>query len=131
MTGYTRQSTFGDIDVIEAVDHNNEYNALETAFGNMSHSHDGSANSGPIIGIIGDSGEVSPNNKVVIDTANNRISFFIEDTASPVEQIRLEDGVLVPVLDSDIVLGSDSLRFSNGYFDDLDISGSVNIDGYY
>ena len=67
MAGYTRQSTFADGDTITAALFNNEYNQLVNAFSNTTgHSHDGTAASGPVIGLIGDAGETSPNNKVVI-----------------------------------------------------------------
>ena len=68
MAGYTRQSSFADGDTITAALFNNEYNQLVNAFHNATgHSHDGTAASGPVIGLIGDAGETSPNNKVLID----------------------------------------------------------------
>ena len=67
MAGYIRQSTFVDGDTITAALFNNEYNQLVNAFSNTSgHKHDGTTAEGPVIGLIGDAGETSPNNKVLI-----------------------------------------------------------------
>ena len=84
MAGYTRQSTFADGDTITAALFNNEYNQLLNAFGNTGgHKHDGTANEGPVIGLIGDAGVVTPLNKVLIDSTkrpyrvlDRRIKFF-------------------------------------------------------
>ena len=86
MAGYTRQSSFADGDTITAALFNDEYNQLVNAFSNTTgHSHDGTAASGPVIGLIGDAGETSPNNKVLIDTTNNYIEFYVEVSSSPVQ----------------------------------------------
>ena len=69
---YTRQSSFVDGDTITAALFNDEYNQLVNAFSNTTgHKHDGTTAEGPVIGLIGDAGETSPNNKVLIDTTNN------------------------------------------------------------
>ena len=74
MAGYTRQSTFSDGDTITAAIFNNEYNAIANAFHNQTgHKHDGTAAEGPVIGVIGDAGVVTPLNKVLIDTTNDHI----------------------------------------------------------
>ena len=79
MASYTRQSTFNDGDTITAALFNNEYNQLVNAFNNSTgHKHDGTTAEGPVIGLIGDAGETSPNNKVLIDTSNNHIEFYID-----------------------------------------------------
>ena len=60
MAGYTRQSTFADGDTITAALFNNEYNQVLNAFSNTGgHKHDGTANEGPVIGIIGDAGDTN------------------------------------------------------------------------
>ena len=72
MASYTRQSTINDGDTITAALFNNEFNQLLAAFNNSTgHKHDGTTAEGPVIGLIGDAGETSPNNKVLIDTSNN------------------------------------------------------------
>ena len=124
MAGYTRQSTFADGDTITAALFNNEYNQLLNAFSNTGgHKHDGTANEGPVIGLIGDAGETSPNNKVLIDTTNNYIEFYVEVSSAPVQQLYIADGAIVPVTDNDIDLGTSSLQFK-----DLYINGTANID---
>ena len=79
MASYTRQSTINDGDTITAALFNNEFNQLLAAFNNSTgHAHDGTTAEGPVIGLIGDAGETSPNNKVLIDTSNNHIEFYVE-----------------------------------------------------
>ena len=118
-TSYTRQSTFEDGDVVEAALFNNEYNQLLNAFvyastGTTGHQHDGGAGEGGNIEIIGDQDFL---NKLVVDTANNRFGFFVQVSSSAVEQIRIQDGAIVPVTDNDIDLGTSSLEFKDAYFD--------------
>jgi len=130
MAGYTRQSTFADGDTITAALFNNEYNQLVNAFSNTSgHSHDGTAASGPVIGLIGDAGETSPNNKVLIDTTNNYIEFYVEVSSAPVQQLYIADGAIIPVTDSDIDLGTTSLRFKDTYTDTITTTGNVDVGG--
>ena len=130
MAGYTRQSSFADGDTITAALFNNEYNQLVNAFHNSTgHTHDGTAASGPVIGLIGDAGETSPNNKVLIDTTNNHIEFYVEVSSSSVQQAYLADGVLAPVTDSDVDLGTSSLYFKNAYIDAITTTGNVAVGG--
>ena len=130
MAGYTRQSSFADGDTITAALFNDEYNQLVNAFSNTTgHSHDGTAASGPVIGLIGDAGETSPNNKVLIDTTNNYIEFYVEVSSSPVQQLYIADGAIVPVTDSDVDLGTSSLYFKNSYIDTVTTTGNVSVGG--
>ena len=130
MAGYTRQSTFADGDTITAALFNNEYNQLLNAFSNTGgHKHDGTAAEGPVIGLIGDAGETSPNNKVLIDTTNNYIEFYVEVSSAPVQQLYIADGAIVPVTDSDIDLGTTSLRFKDTYTDTITTTGNATIGG--
>ena len=124
MASYTRQSTINDGDTITAALFNNEFNQLLAAFNNATgHAHDGTTAEGPVIGLIGDAGETSPNNKVLIDTSNNHIEFYVEVSSSSVQQLRIQDGAIVPITDNDIDLGTSSLEFK-----DLFIDGTANID---
>jgi len=130
MAGYIRQSTFVDGDTITAALFNNEYNQLVNAFSNTSgHKHDGTTAEGPVIGLIGDAGETSPNNKVLIDTVNNYIEFYVEVSSAPVQQLYIADGAIIPVTDSDIDLGTTSLRFKDTYTDTVTTTGDVSIGG--
>jgi hypothetical protein len=130
MAGYTRQSSFADGDTITAALFNDEYNQLVNAFSNTTgHSHDGTAASGPVIGLIGDAGETSPNNKVLIDTTNNYIEFYVEVSGSPVQQLYIADGAIVPVTDSDVDLGTSSLYFKDSYIDTVTTTGNVSVGG--
>lgn len=131
MAGYTRQSTFTDGDVIQASDSNNEFDALLDAFNNSTgHAHDGTAAEGPVIGLIGDAGVTTPLNKIVIDTVNDRIGFFVDVASSAVEQIRIQDGAFIPVTNNDVDLGSASLKFKDGYFaGNLTVDGNITLGG--
>ena len=124
---YTRQSTFVDGDTITAALFNNEYNQLENAFTYSSssatatgHRHDGTAGHGGNVHTIGDLDFL---NKIVVDSTNNRWGFFVEVSSSAVEQIRVQDGAIVPVTDNDIDLGTSSLEFK-----DLFIDGTAHVD---
>lgn len=124
-TSYTRQSTLTDGDTITAGLFNNEYNQIVSAFsytssGTTGHQHDGGAGEGGNIHTIGDQDFL---NKIVVDTTNNRVGFFIEVGGSATEQIRVADGSLVPVTDNDVDLGSSSVQFK-----DLFLNGTANID---
>jgi hypothetical protein len=137
MAGYTRQSTFADGDVIQAADSNDEFNQILAAFVNTSgHKHDGTAAEGPVIGLIGDPGVATPLNKIVVDNGNNRIGVFVDagGAGSTVEQLRFQDGAIVPVTNNDIDLGTSSLEFKDAFFDgtvttDALVAGTANIDG--
>ena len=130
MAGYIRQSTFVDGDTITAALFNNEYNQLVNAFSNTSgHKHDGTTAEGPVIGLIGDAGETSPNNKVLIDTTNNHIEFYVEVSSNPVQQIYIADGAIIPVTDSDVDLGTSSLYFKDAYIDSITTTGNVSVGG--
>ena len=129
MAGYTRQSSFADGDTITAALFNDEYNQLVNAFNNSTgHKHDGTTAEGPVIGLIGDAGETSPNNKVLIDSTNNYIEFYIEVSSAPVQQLYIADGAIVPVTDNDIDLGTSSLEFKNLYLDGTATIDTLTVD---
>ena len=126
MAGYTRQSSaeIADALTIEAVDLNNEFNDLVAAFSNTSgHKHDGTAAEGPVISVLGDAGVATPLNKILVDTANKHIEFYTDVSSAAVQQVRIQDGAIVPILDNDIDLGTASLEFK-----DIHIDGTANID---
>lgn len=123
MTGYVRQSAADIVPtgVVRAAPINNEYNALRDAFNVAGgHKHDGTAAEGHPVPVIGDSDLL---NKIATDTGNNRHGVFVEVAAAAVEQVRFQDGVIVPVTDNDIDLGTSALEFK-----DLYIDGTANID---
>ncbi len=125
MAGYTRQSSINDGDTISASLFNNEYNQILAAFNNTTgHKHDGTAAEGPVIGLIGDAGLTAPLNKILIDTTNDHIEFYVDVSGTSTQQFRLEDGAIVPITDNDVDLGTSSVEFKDAYFD-----GNVTLDG--
>ena len=115
MAGYTRQSTIADGNTIDASLFNNEYNQLLAAFVNTSgHKHDGTAAEGPVISVLGDSGVVTPLNKILVDTASNHLEFYVDVSSAAVQQLRIQDGAIVPILDNYIDLGTTALEFKDG-----------------
>ena len=125
MAGYTRQSSINDGDTISASLFNNEYNQILAAFNNTTgHKHDGTTAEGPVIGLIGDAGLTAPLNKILIDTTNDHIEFYVDVSGTSTQQFRLEDGAIVPITDNDIDLGTSSVEFKDAYFD-----GNVTLDG--
>ena len=130
MAGYIRQSSFVDGDTITAALFNNEFNQAVNAFSNTGgHKHDGTAAEGPVIGLIGDAGETAPNNKVLIDTTNNFIEFYVQVSSNPVQQLYIADGAIIPVTDSDVDLGTTALRFKDAYIDSITTTGNVGVGG--
>lgn len=118
---YTRQSSFADGDTISASLFNDEYNQLVNTFNYSStdsaatgHRHDGTAGQGGNIFKIGDLDFL---NKIEADSSNNRWGFWVEVSSVAVEQLRIQDGALVPVTDNDIDLGTSSVEFKNLYLD--------------
>ena len=118
---YIRQSTFADGDTITAALFNDEYNQLVNAFAYSSssasstgHRHDGTAGQGGNIFKIGDLDFL---NKIEVDSSNNRLGFYVEVSSAAVEQLRIQDGAIVPVTDNDIDLGTSSLEFKDAFFD--------------
>ena len=125
MAGYIRQSSINDGDTVTASLFNNEYNQLLAAFNaSTGHKHDGTAAEGPVIALIGDSGLLTPLNKIQIDTTNDEIGFHIDVSGTSTEQFKLEDGGIVPIINNDIDLGTSSLQFKDAFFD-----GTVTLDG--
>jgi len=129
MAGYTRQSVADIIAnaVIKAAPVNAEFNAIRDAFNSSTgHKHDGTSTEGTYVPLIAD---LDGLNKVVVDTTNNRIGFFSEVGGAAVEQVRIQDGVIVPVTNNDVDLGTSSLKFKNLYVEGIGAIGSVTILG--
>ena len=123
MAGYVRQSQADIIPTatVRAAPLNAEYNAIRDAFAaSGGHKHDGTSAEGEYVPLIAD---VDALNKVAIDTGNNRVGLFVEVAAATVEQLRIQDGLIVPVTDNDIDLGTTTLEFKNLYLD-----GTAKID---
>jgi hypothetical protein len=132
MSGYTRQSAADIIPtaVVRAAPINAEFNALRDAFdfdssGVTGHRHDGTAGQGSYVPLIAD---FDGNNKVSVNTTNNRVGISVEVSAASVEQVRIQDGVILPVTDNDIDLGSETLEFKNLYLDGVAKVDTLTVD---
>jgi hypothetical protein len=129
MAGYSRQSVADIVSnaVIKAAPVNAEYNALRDAFTfSGGHKHDGSSTEGSYVPLISDP---EAYNKVVVDSTNNRVSFYIEVSGGAVEQVRIKDGAIVPVSDDDVDLGAAGTEFKDLYIDGIGYIDSVVITG--
>ena len=135
MAGYTRQSAAQIVsgEVVSAAPLNSEFNQVLAAFNNSTgHSHDGTAAEGPPVDRIADADQ---RNSVVIDTSNNHIEFYTEVSSAAVQQLRIQDGAIVPITDNDIDLGTSSLEFKDvfvdgtAHIDTLDIDENATVAG--
>ena len=79
MSGYTRQASFSNGDVIDAIQHNAEYNQLQLAFQQAGgHRHDGTAGEGAYIPLIAnETGDTSVSIDVT-DPNDHKIIFTID-----------------------------------------------------
>jgi hypothetical protein len=122
MAGYSaRQASYTTGDTITAAHSNDEFNQVLAAFNaTTGHTHDGTAGEGGPITSIRDANVL---NRVLIDSTNNHLEFYVNVSSSSVQQVRIQDGAIVPITDNDIDLGTSSLEFK-----DLFIDGTANID---
>lgn len=64
--------------------------------------------------------------------ADNDIDFATDNNiifrAGGADQVKLVDGVLQPVTDSDVDLGTSSVRFKDAYVDSINVTGAVTAD---
>ena len=122
MAGYSaRQSSYTTGDTITAAHSNDEFNQVLAAFNaTTGHTHDGTAGEGGPVTSIRDANTL---NKVLVDSTNNHLEFYVNVSSSSVQQFRVQDGAIVPITDNDIDLGTSSLEFK-----DLFIDGTANVD---
>ena len=116
MAGYNaRQSTYTTGDTITAAHSNDEFNQLLSAFNaTTGHTHDGTAGEGGPITSIRDANTY---NRVLVDSTNNHLEFYVNVSSSSVQQLRIQDGAIVPITTNDIDLGTSSLEFKDAFFD--------------
>ena len=128
MAGYSaRQSSYTTGDTITAAHSNDEFNQVLAAFNaTTGHTHDGTAGEGGPIGSIRDADAL---NKVLVDSTNNHLEFYVEVSSSAVQQLRIQDGAIVPITDNDIDLGTSSLEFKDLFIDGTANVDAINLDG--
>ena len=116
MAGYSaRQSSYTTGDTITAAHSNDEFNQVLAAFNaTTGHTHDGTAGEGGPVGSIRDADSL---NKVLVDSTNNHLEFYVEVSSAAVQQLRIQDGAIVPITTNDIDLGTSSLEFKDAFFD--------------
>jgi len=123
MAGYTRQSSAQIVsgEVISAAPINAELNQVLAAFDESTgHSHDGTSAEGPPIDRVADADQ---RNMVLVDTSNNHIEFYTEVSSSATQQLRIQDGAVIPITNNDIDLGHTSNQFK-----DLFLDGTAKVD---
>ena len=127
MAGYSRQSTSDIVPtaVVKAAPINAEYNKLRDAFtfsssATTGHRHDGDSDEGSYVPLIADPDK---KNHISVDQTNNRFGVFVEVSSNAVEQLRFQDGLVVPVTNNDIDLGTTSLQYKDAY-----VNGTAYID---
>ena len=128
MAGYSaRQSTFTSGDTITAAHSNDEFNQLLAAFNaSTGHTHDGTAGDGGPVTTLRDSDAL---NKILVDTTNNHLEFYVEVSSTATQQLRIQDGAIVPITDNDIDLGTSSLEFKDLFIDGTANVDAINLDG--
>ena len=130
-SGYTRQSVASIVPtaVVRAAPINAEFDKLRDAFtqsdtGTTGHRHDGSSDEGSYVPFIAD---LDKKNYFTVDQTNNLFGLFVEVGGSAVEQLRFQDGLVVPVTDNDIDLGTSLLEYKNAYLDGTAFIDTVSI----
>ena len=128
MAGYSaRQATYTSGDTITAAHSNDEFNQLLAAFNaSTGHTHDGTAGDGGPVTTLRDADAL---NKILVDTTNNHLEFYVEVSSAAVQQIRIQDGAIVPITDNDIDLGTSSLEFKDLYVDGTAHVDAINFNG--
>ena len=128
MAGYSaRQATYTSGDTITAAHSNDEFNQLLAAFNaSTGHTHDGTAGDGGPVTTLRDSDAL---NKILVDTSNNHLEFYVEVSSAAVQQLRIQDGAIVPITDNDIDLGTSSLEFKDAFFDGTVEADAITIGG--
>ena len=128
MAGYSaRQSTFTTGDTILAAHSNDEFNQLLASFNaTTGHTHDGTAGEGGPVTSIRDANTL---NRVLVDSTNNHLEFYVNVSSSSVQQLRIQDGAIVPITDNDIDLGTSSLEFKDAFFDGTVEADAITIGG--
>ena len=128
MAGYSaRQATYTSGDTITAAHSNDEFNQLLAAFNaSTGHTHDGTAGDGGPVTTLRDADAL---NKILVDTTNNHLEFYVEVSSAAVQQLRIQDGAIVPITDNDIDLGTSSLEFKDLYVDGTAHVDAINFNG--
>ena len=128
MAGYSsRQSTFTTGDTILAAHSNDEFNQLLASFNaTTGHTHDGTAGEGGPVTSIRDANTL---NRVLVDSSNNHLEFYVNVSSSSVQQLRIQDGAIVPITTNDIDLGSSSLQFKDVFIDGTLEADAITLDG--
>ena len=128
MAGYSaRQSTFTTGDTILAAHSNDEFNQLLASFNaTTGHTHDGTAGEGGPVTSIRDSNTL---NRVLVDSSNNHLEFYVNVSSSSVQQLRIQDGAIVPITTNDIDLGTSSLQFKDVFIDGTLEADAITLNG--
>ena len=103
---------------------NDEFNQLVSTFNaTTGHTHDGTA--GRRFNIR----DANTLNKVLVDSNNNHLEFYVNVSSSSVQQLRIQDGAIVPITTNDIDLGTSSLQFKDVFVDGTLEADAITLDG--
>jgi len=121
MAGYTKQFNSAPGDTIGANLFNSEYQLLENAFNKtLGHTHNGlTVDDGALVPLISD---VANLNSVEVSGDFNEITFNIDVANVKTLQLKMTDGLLVPMIDDQMDLGTPLKQFKDVY-----VAGDVNI----
>jgi len=115
MAGYTSSFLSVDGELISANLFTQEYAALDTAFdATGGHTHDGTLGAGALIALVSDTV-----NSVVCGASK------ISLTANSALQLTIDDGAILPALTNDVDLGSDTLKFKDGYLTTIQLGATT------
>lgn len=138
MTDYTKTTNFASKDSLPSGNANKivKGTEIDTEFNNIATASATKANiaSPTFTGVVSfpDGSASAPSITNTGDT-NTGLFFSAADTlaftAAGVSQFTMADGVIAPVTDNDVDLGTSSLEFKDGYFDGTLYTDAINLNG--
>jgi hypothetical protein len=130
MTNYSKTTNFTAKDSLVSGDANKivKGSEIDAEFDNIATASATKANiASPVFtGVVSfPDGNTGDTNTGLFFSAADTLSF----TAAGTAQFTMGDGVIAPVTDNDIDLGTSSLKFKDGYFDGTVYADAINFNG--
>jgi hypothetical protein len=119
MAGYSaRQASYTTGDTITAAHSNDEFNQVLAAFNaTTGHTHDGTAGEGGPVGSIRDADSL---NKVLVDSTNNHLEFYVEVSTANIDTLSLDGtaitatGAEINLIDGGATVGTTAIADGDG-----------------